>query len=262
MKNLSKLQISEDVLTRINRERTFYENFYSNNQDGELRVNSEASVSLWFDDAIRYIGDLQGKKVIDLGCGTGIITVYMALRGADVTAIDISDEALKICQLRAEANGVSESVHLYNCPIEFLGNVIRDQFDIVHGCAILHHLDLKLATPVISSLMKHGSRAYFSETSYLNPFLRFCRERLSGHFGIPRFRSPEETPLDKNSFAILKEHFKQVSVLQSYRFLTQAIGYFPMNEKKKCLLHRLDKYLLTNPLLRLAGYWILIECVF
>lgn len=253
-----------DALARINREKNFFENYYS--MQGEysttLLVNPEASVSLWFDDAIRRMGNLQGKQVIDLGCGTGITAVYMALRGAEVTAVDISEMALNLCELRAEANGVSGRVHPCNCPIEFLSvDVTGKQFDIVHGNAILHHLDIKLAIPAIRGLMKAcGSKAYFSETSYLNPFFRFFREKISGRFGVPRFRTHDETPLDKSSFALLKKHFKQVQVLRSYRFFAQATGYIPMNEKMKRFLHKLDDYLLTLSPLRLAGYWILIEC--
>lgn len=260
-----KSRFGGDVLAQIKREKTFFENSYSSQDEDStiLRLNPEASVSLWFDDAIRRMGNLRGKQVIDLGCGSGVSTVYMALRGAEVTAVDISDRALNLCKLRAEANGVSERMYLCNCPIEFLSvDIAKRQFDIVHGCAILHHLDLKLAIPAISSLMKRGSRAYFSETSYLNPFFRFCREKISGRFGVPRVRTNDETPLDKSSFALLKKHFKQVQVLRSYRFFAQATGYIPMNKKMNRVLNKLDKYVLTLPPLRLAGYWVLIECVF
>jgi 2-polyprenyl-3-methyl-5-hydroxy-6-metoxy-1,4-benzoquinol methylase len=251
------------MLERINREKAFFENIYSNqnNELINLQIDPEAKVSFWFDDAIRYMGNLQDKLVLDLGCGTGVTSIYMALRGAEVIAVDISEEALKICKLRAEANEVDKRVHIYNSAIELLNtDLIGNNIDIVHGCAILHHLDLNFAIPAIKSLMKPGSRAYFSETSYLNPIFRFLRERISGHFGIPSYRTQDEKPLDRNSLALLREYFNQVQILRSYRFLAQASGYIPMNDKISGLLCKIDDYLLVRRPLKLSGYWILMEC--
>ncbi len=50
-----------------------------------------------FPAILRLLGDIEGKRVLDLGCGSGDLSVLMAERGASVTGVDISDERIKIC---------------------------------------------------------------------------------------------------------------------------------------------------------------------
>ncbi|MBP1929529.1 putative methylase [Methanolinea mesophila] len=53
-------------------------------------------------------GDIEGKKVIDLGCGTGVLSVGAALLGADeVTGIDIDPAALEVAERNATGAGVT-----------------------------------------------------------------------------------------------------------------------------------------------------------
>jgi SAM-dependent methyltransferase len=59
-----------------------------------------------------WLGDLRGKRVLELGCGPGDYTILMARRGADVTALDIAPSSLHITRERAEASGVGGAVHV------------------------------------------------------------------------------------------------------------------------------------------------------
>ena len=51
-------------------------------------------------------GGLQNKKIIDVGCGGGILTESMAAKGADVTGIDLAEKSLKIARLHSLESGV------------------------------------------------------------------------------------------------------------------------------------------------------------
>ena len=51
----------------------------------------------WIDER----APLHGKKVVDIGCGGGILTEAMAQRGARVTGIDMGETSLKVAQLHA-----------------------------------------------------------------------------------------------------------------------------------------------------------------
>ena len=46
----------------------------------------------------RFIDLLKGKKILDLGCGSGDHSLYFKKRGLDVTAIDLSEEMIKLCE--------------------------------------------------------------------------------------------------------------------------------------------------------------------
>src|SRR6187549_4273936 len=52
-------------------------------------------------DWIDGLAPLQGKRVLDVGCGGGILADSMARKGADVLGIDLADKALKVAQLHA-----------------------------------------------------------------------------------------------------------------------------------------------------------------
>ncbi|MFB6145256.1 MAG: METTL5 family protein [Candidatus Nanohaloarchaea archaeon] len=63
-------------------------------------------------------GDIEGKKVIDLGTGTGIFAIGAALLGAEVTAVDKDNEALELAEKNAERLGVSESIEFVEENVE------------------------------------------------------------------------------------------------------------------------------------------------
>ena len=58
------------------------------------------------------VGGLQGKKVLDVGCGGGILAESMALAGAEVTGIDLADKSLNVAQLHGRESGVATTPSL------------------------------------------------------------------------------------------------------------------------------------------------------
>src|SRR5207237_4926291 len=59
---------------------------------------------------LRLLGDVAGKRVLDLGCGVGHFSTLLALRGAHVAAVDISERCVAITRERARASGVGQRV--------------------------------------------------------------------------------------------------------------------------------------------------------
>lgn len=121
-----------------------------------------ASLAARFLFTAHMAGDIEGLKVLDLGCGTGMLSVGAALLGAEVVAVDCDSNALALAKLNAENNGVS---------IEFVNSKIDDNFvceaDTVimnppFGAQIVHadrpFIDAALkSAPVVWGIFNKGS---------------------------------------------------------------------------------------------------------
>ena len=77
-------------------------------------VNGDVDYSAWADFIENIVnkdgGDLRPELVLDLGCGTGSMTLELARRGYDMTGIDYSVEMLDIARARAEDEGLSDKM--------------------------------------------------------------------------------------------------------------------------------------------------------
>ena len=81
----------------------------------------------------------KGKKVLEIGCGIGTDTISFARAGAEVTAVDLSDESLKIAKLRAERYGLP-NIGFYQANAENLTSVVPiETFDLVYSFGVIHH---------------------------------------------------------------------------------------------------------------------------
>ena len=81
---------------------------------------------------------LFGKNVLDVGCGGGILAESMANQGANVTAIDMSAEALEVAKLHGLESGVSVNYH--HTTAENFASQHKDRFDVVTCLEMLEHV--------------------------------------------------------------------------------------------------------------------------
>ncbi|MBA3631842.1 MAG: class I SAM-dependent methyltransferase [Acidobacteria bacterium] len=81
-----------------------------------------------------------GKKVLEIGCGIGTDTMNFARAGAEVTAVDLSGESLKLAKKRAEVFGLSDRIKFYEVNAEKLSEYIPPQkYDLVYSFGVVHH---------------------------------------------------------------------------------------------------------------------------
>ena len=104
---------------------------------------------------------LAGKKVLDVGCGGGILSEAMAQRGADVTGIDMGEAPLNIAKLHALESGVT--VKYQQIPVEQLADEMPAAFDIVTCLEMLEHVpDPASIIQACYKLVKPGGMVFFS----------------------------------------------------------------------------------------------------
>lgn len=105
--------------------------------------------------------NLQGKKVVDVGCGGGILAEAMAVKGATVTGIDLADKSLAVAQLHLLESGAQVTYEKISTE-EFAQQHIAE-FDVVTCMEMLEHVpDPQAIVRACSSMLKPGGWAFFS----------------------------------------------------------------------------------------------------
>lgn len=89
----------------------------------------------WISDVA---GGLNNKKIIDVGCGGGILAEAMAEQGAEVTGIDLADKSLKIARLHSLETGIK--VNYQHISAEDMASLHPEKFDIVTCMEMLEHV--------------------------------------------------------------------------------------------------------------------------
>ena len=111
---------------------------------------------------IEALVSLKGQRVVDIGCGGGILTDAMARKGADVLGIDLSTKALKVAQLHA-LEAQTEGVQYRELSAEALAAQQPGSFDVVTCMEMLEHVpDPSAVVKACATLVKPGGHVFFS----------------------------------------------------------------------------------------------------
>lgn len=112
-------------------------------------------------DWIERNAGLAGKKVLDVGCGGGLLSEGMAARGADVTGIDLSEKALGVARLHLLESGKHVDYRLIAA--EALAEESPGTYDIVTCLEMLEHVpDPAQTIAACARLVKPGGQVFFS----------------------------------------------------------------------------------------------------
>ena len=111
---------------------------------------------------IANIANLKGKRVLDVGCGGGILADAMARSGADVLGIDLSTKALRVAQLHA-LEAQTDGVEYREVSAEALALEAPGTFDVVTCMEMLEHVpDPSLVVQACATLVRPGGHVFFS----------------------------------------------------------------------------------------------------
>jgi 2-polyprenyl-6-hydroxyphenyl methylase/3-demethylubiquinone-9 3-methyltransferase len=113
-------------------------------------------------DWIDQLAPLRGRRVLDVGCGGGILAESMAGRGADVTGIDLAAKPLKVAMLHAMESGL-EGLRYRELSAEQMAQEQRGAFDTVTCMEMLEHVPQPdSVVRACATLAKPGGRVFFS----------------------------------------------------------------------------------------------------
>jgi SAM-dependent methyltransferase len=213
--------MNEEYLARLKNEQEFFDQ--EEYQEGPIpestieRYTSCRKPYLPAEYPFWILGDVRGRRVLEVGCGDGCNAILLALKGATVVGIDVSPRAIEVSRNRAALHGVEDRVEFHALDLEAYLEGKPGRFDIICGFAVLHHL-----CPVLDSIMAGLMQLSHAETFFLftEPIAtsRFLRQlRLA----LPFFKThgtDNERPLEPRDFATLKRYLPRMEVT-AFNFL-------------------------------------------
>jgi SAM-dependent methyltransferase len=149
--------------------------------------------------------DGQGKRLLEVGCGIGVDSIQLAGRGFDVTAVDLTENALAVAAQFAAHRGATVDFQLGNAErLDFAD----ESFDAVYSFGVLHHTpDIRRSVQEVHRVLRPGGTAYvmlYHRDSLVNLVHR-------------TLRLPYESPVDRNDHCPVVYTFSRNGVRRLFR---------------------------------------------
>lgn len=205
------------------------------------------------EDFLRFLKEnSKNSKILDYGCGIGqYLKKVVEFNPNKIVGIDISEVSIE--KAKKAINVLDEKVELKvdNCEKTKFED---DQFDIVYGNGILHHLNIPMCVEEICRILKPGGKFLFTEPLGTNPLINFYRKLT------PNSRSKDEHPLKKKDFELIQEKFGKVDI-KYYGLLTLIFFPFyfsPRNSYIFKILKNVDQFLFKIDIFKKFAWTVLI----
>ncbi|GIK39166.1 MAG: hypothetical protein BroJett011_29990 [Chloroflexota bacterium] len=165
--------------------------------------------------ALSLMGDLKGKKLLDLGTGLGETAVYFALQGAQVIATDISPHMIALAQQLAAHHHTQ--IEGLVCPAENL-NLPDNYIDICYTANVLHHVaDRKRTLREIHRVLKPGGLVVSWDPLAYNPIINVYRRMAD------KVRTKDEQPV---KFDLVREYQEVFAHVTHHEFWLTGLLIF------------------------------------
>lgn len=187
------------------REATFHDAWASSTELDAVLVQEcfEAPTALENQFILREMGNLTGKRILDIGAGLGESSVYFALQGAEVTTTDISplmvDKVLQLAaKFQVKMQGIVSTAESLNVP--------EDHFDFVYIANTIHHVhDRTQLFAQIRRALKPGGFFFSYDPLAYNPAINLYRRMAT------EVRTPDESPLTRSDLQLARQYFEGVA---------------------------------------------------
>jgi magnesium-protoporphyrin O-methyltransferase len=163
--------------------------------------------------------DLKGSRILDAGCGTGVLSRMLDERGAEVVAVDISDKLIEVAKNRSRSHR----------NIEYFSGDMKEQsfgnFDYIIAMDSLIHYSTE---DVISSIADFSNRANNSVLFTVIPSTFALRTKLQlGKYFPKSERSPEVVPIGWGQLHQLEAHgikasLSKIKRIKSFFYVSEA----------------------------------------
>ena len=155
--------------------------------------------------AFHLLGDANGKKVLDLGCGTGANIIPLAKRGAQVSAIDISPDLIFLAERRVANAKVKAFLKVASAYETGLPDA---SIDVIFCMALIHHLDIRAVRDEMCRILVRDGMIILSEPIRFSATYDRLRKLLPQSQDV----SDHEHPLTRAEVVRFAEPFKMEGV--------------------------------------------------
>jgi ubiquinone/menaquinone biosynthesis C-methylase UbiE len=222
-------------------EEHFHDKWARTTSVGKIDVLSqfEGVTSPEYKEVITSLGNIKGKKILNLGSGLGEEAVYLALKEAKVTAIDISTHMLIATRKLAKKYKVEKKISYRVMDAEKL-KFKKNTFDAIVGCNILHHVNIRKTIKEARRVLKPKGVAVFSEPLVYNPIINVYR------IIADKVRTDHEHPLDYSDLNTIRKTFPNVKHKEFQLFTLLLFVYFYFIKKVHPNKERYWKKIITE----------------
>ncbi len=157
--------------------------------------------------AFYLLGNIAGKTVLDLGCGTGETLVPLLRRGANATGVDISPDLIDLARQRLLQEGLPACISVGSA---YDTGLPDKSVDVIFAMAILHHLDLPKVREEFRRILRDDGYIIIKEPVRYSRFMRRARALFPDREEISEYEHPltrEETNMFTEGFSIEASRF-------------------------------------------------------
>jgi SAM-dependent methyltransferase len=166
----------------------------------ERYLNPPADTPHGLEYAFHLLGDVRGKTVLDLGCGTGENVIPLIARGARVIGMDISPDLIAIAEKYVRDANLEASLLVGDA---YHTGLPDESVDVVFSMALIHHLDIKPARDEMWRTLRKGGAIILREPVRFSKGYAWVRRLLPAHEDISEY----EHPLTREELATMTERF-------------------------------------------------------
>jgi 2-polyprenyl-3-methyl-5-hydroxy-6-metoxy-1,4-benzoquinol methylase len=151
---------------------------------------------IFFSRVNKDLSEIKGLKIAEVGCGTGTMSLVLALMGAEATLIDMDERALEAARKMFALYGLSArfvAANAAQAPAEEL----RNKFDYVSSGGLIEHFDEEDRLKVMAyhwALLKKGGAAMINVPNRLSPF--YCAWKALSKF-LGQWTIEKDLPFDR-----------------------------------------------------------------
>jgi SAM-dependent methyltransferase len=264
-KNVTRQSTDVAVSALHDREAAFHDAWASDTELSEILVREsfEAPTAMENQFILQRMGDLKGKKLLDIGSGLGESSVYFALQGAEVTAVDVSPRMVKTAlelglRFGVKLQGIVSGAEILE--------VSPASYDLIYIANTIHHVQDRAALfAQMQRALKPGGRFFSYDPLAYNPAINLYRRMASA------VRTPDESPLSRADLDSARKYFRHVGHREFWisslllfvkyylidrvhpnqdRYWKRIVRETPLSLRWWMPLRTLDKFLTRIPLVR------------